>query len=53
MATYRRYSDEDLAKAIKAVESGHTYQWAGMRYGVPKDTVRNKHKQFKQEKQHE
>jgi len=50
MATYQRYSVEDLQKAINSVESGRDFNWASMRYGVPVATLRRKHKQFKQEK---
>lgn len=49
MATNKRYSDEDVEKAIKAIESGHEAKWASMRYGVPKATLVRKHKAFKQE----
>ena len=43
MATYSRYSPEDLEKALAAVDKGHTYKWAAGRYGVPVGTVKKKY----------
>lgn len=53
MATYSRYSPEDLEKALAAVDKGYTYQWAAGRYGVPVGTVKKKYKQRKEEQRNE
>jgi len=53
MATNKLYSDEDVQKAINAIESGRTPSWASMRYGIPVSSLKRKHRQFKQEKDDE
>jgi len=42
MASYSRYGDQDVEKAIKAVESGRTVDFAARRHGVPKTTLQRK-----------
>jgi hypothetical protein len=53
VSTYRQYRDDDLTKAINAIEQGHTALWAARRYGVPKSTLQRKYQMFKQEKDNE
>ena len=53
MSTYKQYEDDDLTKAIEALEQGHTALWAARRYGVPKSTLQRKYQVFKQEQSNE
>lgn len=43
MATYRRYSKEDVTKAITAIDKGYDAAWAARRYGVPVRTLKQKY----------
>jgi hypothetical protein len=53
VSTYKQYEDDDLTKAIEALEQGHTALWAARRYGVPKSTLQRKYQVFKQEQNNE